>query len=228
MNESPNKVIGVCVEKVSRPRAQELAMTNFWAQNKTLRVKFMGGDAAIQKKVKDYALQWNEFSNVSFQFVSDGDAEIRVAFRPTNSSWSALGTDALNIQWFPNETMNFGWLTATTDDDEYSRVVLHEFGHALGCIHEHQSPAAGIPWNKEAVYRYYSESQSWDRATVDQNIFRKWVGTLTQAENSPFDPKSIMLYPIPKELTDGVFEVGWNRTLSDLDKTFISERYPRS
>jgi hypothetical protein len=225
MNNSPVTSVKVCVERISRTKAQELAMTNFWAQNKALRVKFLGGDATIQTKVKNYALQWNEYSNVTLRFVDDDDSEIRVAFRPDGSSWSAIGTDALNLQWFPNETINFGWLTLSTPDEEYSRVVLHEFGHALGCIHEHQSPAAGIPWNKDAVYRYYTQSQNWDRATVDQNIFRKW--SMDQSQYSAFDPASIMLYPIPKELTDGVFEVGWNRTLSDTDKEFISTKYPR-
>jgi len=43
-------------------------------------------------------------------------------------------------------TMNFGWLNEDSDEDEYSRVVLHEFGHSLSCIHEHQHPANGIPW----------------------------------------------------------------------------------
>ena len=30
--------------------------------------------------------------------------------------------------------------------------MLHEFGHALGLIHEHQSPfPGGFEWNREAV-----------------------------------------------------------------------------
>lgn len=33
--------------------------------------------------------------------------------------------------------MHFGWLRDDTDDVEWRRVVVHEFGHALGAIHEH-------------------------------------------------------------------------------------------
>ncbi len=39
-------------------------------------------------------------------------------------------------------TMNLGWVTneASTSDKERG-TILHEFGHALGLLHEHQSPA---------------------------------------------------------------------------------------
>src|SRR3712207_1382883 len=116
--------------------------------------------------------------------------------------------------------MNYGWLSPDSPHDALHRVVIHEFGHALGCIHEHQNPAGGIPWNKDAVYRYYLETQGWSEEDVDQNIFRKWDTTHTQY--SKFDEKSIMLYAIPKELTLNGYEVGWNRELSDMDKRFIS------
>jgi hypothetical protein len=42
----------------------------------------------------------------------------------------------------------------------------------------------------------------------------------------PFDPRSIMMYAVPKDLTDGRFEAGSNQMLSDGDKTFIAELYP--
>jgi len=45
--------------------------------------------------------------------------------------------------------MNFGWdLTVPGQRG----TALHEIGHALGLLHEHQSPFAGIHWDDEAVY----------------------------------------------------------------------------
>jgi len=52
--------------------------------------------------------------------------------------------------------MNFGWFDDNTSDSEFSRTVIHEFGHALGMIHEHQHPLAAIPWDKDKVYTYYA------------------------------------------------------------------------
>lgn len=219
----------VCLDVIVPPSPTsgfELAMTNMWTSGKHLRVHFLGGSSFLQKKVKEYAKKWEEFANIKFDFVNDPHAEIRVAFDMDGTSWSAVGTDCLNTEFFPpgSATMNYGWLTKDSEEQEFRRVIVHEFGHALGCIHEHQNPAGGIPWNTDAVYRYYAD-RGWNKARVDQNIFRKY--DLDQSQYSAFDEKSIMLYPIPKELTDGKMEVGWNRELSTMDKQFIAEKYPK-
>jgi predicted alpha/beta hydrolase len=194
-----------------------------WAVGRTLSVRFMGGSATVQAKVRQYASEWSKFANIKFDFNNADNAEIRIAFQLGKGSWSYIGTDALSIAK-SDPTMNFGWLTDATSDTEFSRVIIHEFGHALGAIHEHQSPAASIPWDKPAVYAYYKSTNGWDAATVDVNIFQHYEASSTQF--SSFDDKSIMLYAIPDSLTLGTYSVGWNTVLAPMDKSFIASIYP--
>jgi len=194
-----------------------------WQNGRTLHVRFLEGQASIQAKVKQFALQWCQFANIKLEFDNSPDAEIRIAFQ-RDGSWSYIGTDNLVIP--KNQaTMNFGWFTTATPDEEYERTVVHEFGHALGCIHEHQHPNAGIPWDRDAVFRYYmGPPNNWTREQVDTNLFQRYSATQTQFSN--FDTKSIMLYPVDNALTLGDFEIGWNKKLSATDKEFIGVAYP--
>lgn len=194
-----------------------------WKNGRTLHVRFLEGAPEVKAKVKEKALQWCQFANIKLEFDDSPDAEIRIAFK-TDGSWSYIGTDCLAIAK-DKPTMNFGWFNPRTPDEEFNRTVVHEFGHALGCIHEHQHPEAGIPWDKEAVYRYYQgPPNNWTRAQVDTNLFQRYGADITQF--SAFDRKSIMLYPVDNSLTIGDYEIGWNTGLSDTDKEFIGTAYP--
>ena len=193
-----------------------------WKAGKILKVRFLDGSKYVQKKVKKYAMEWQKFANISFEFGDFDNAEIRISFSG-NGSWSYVGTDALLIN-MSKPTMNFGWFTDETSEQEFSRTTLHEFGHALGCIHEHQHPGGGIPWDKEAVYRYYERTNGWNKSKVDHNIFTKYKSK--ELTNSEYDSASIMHYAIPNELTIGDWESSWNTGFSDTDKQFIREAYP--
>lgn len=92
-------------------------------------------------------------------------------------------------------------------------------------MHEHQSPASGIQWNKQKVYEYYGGAPNyWSKEKVDQNIFYKYDHTITNY--SSFDNKSIMLYSFPSSLSLNGWSSGWNTVLSVKDKEFIAQQYP--
>jgi hypothetical protein len=208
----------------SKTRAAALKQ-KLWQPGRTLRIRFLDGDVTVQKKVETFALEWTQYADIKLVFGNDPTAELRISFVQPGS-WSLIGSDALDprvARQLP--TMNFGWLTRATPNDEVRRVVLHEFGHALGLVHEHQNPVTSIPWNKEAVYAYYQGPPNhWTKEQVDINIFQVYDQTLTRY--TKFDNKSIMLYPIARELTTGGYAVAWNSDLSPTDKQFIAQCYP--
>lgn len=196
-----------------------------WKKGRKLSVGFIGGNREVKERIKRHAVQWTEHANIEFDFTPrKKPADIRISFRKNDGSWSYVGSEILSIDK-TDPTMNFGWLTPTTDDLEYHRVVLHEFGHALGCIHEHERPDNGIPWNKPKVYEYYRITDGWDKEEVDAQVFD--IYDISQIRASKIDKKSIMMYPVPNQLTTGNYEIGWNNGLSDADKKFIRKVYPK-
>lgn len=197
-----------------------------WEPGDSISIRFLGGSEALQERVKAAASEWTRHANLTLDFRNQGPTAIRIAFRQGNGSWSYLGTMCLQIQE-PQPTMNYGWLTDDSDDDELRRVVLHEFGHALGLIHEHQNPKGGIRWNRDAVVRDLSgPPNNWNDATIENNIFTKYPPGDVVATD--VDRRSIMLYPIPRAWTEnGYFSAGLNKELSELDKLFAGENYPR-
>ena len=198
---------------------------HLWDTGDTLRIRFLDGDPTVQQKVTAVAKEWLQYVNLRFEFGDDPNAEIRISFAQKGTSWSWVGTVARGIDK-AKPTMNYGWLTPTTSDREYHRVVLHEFGHAIGMGHEHESPTAtSIPWDKTAVYAYYLRTNGWGTNQVDIQVLNRY--SVSETNFTAFDPESIMLYPIPDELTIGSYSVGWNTQLSATDKSFMGAKYPK-
>ncbi len=110
-----------------------------WMNGSTLRVRFIGGSAAEQAVAREQAGWWSAVANLKFAFDDAPDAEIRIAFDPADGAWSYIGTDCRQIP-LNAPTMNLGFLDGGT--------AAHEFGHAIGLAHEHQTPAGGIQWDR--------------------------------------------------------------------------------
>lgn len=212
------------VELLSSQRAAVLRSV-MWQRGERITIRFLEGPQALQDRVKAVAREWTKpgMAQLHLDFRKDGPTDIRIAFQQGNGSWSYLGRACQDISE-PEPTMNYGWLTADSPEDELRRVVLHEFGHALGLIHEHQNPEGGIKWNRAAVINDLSgPPNNWDEATIENNMFKAYrksevVATLV-------DDDSIMIYPIPKAWTLDGFSADLNTDLSDRDRQLIRKVY---
>jgi serralysin len=229
MDESTRRQIRTCIDRKVAPKPVKermaLVRASLWPARAGIRAVFLDGDSSLRERVQSVAAGWFNHAKLTLYFVTDAqEASIRISFAEPGSSWSYVGTDCHSVS-DGKATMNFGWLSPTSPDDELRRVVLHEFGHALGCVHEHQNPAGGIAWNKPAAYEYYGGPPNyWSKGKVDSNVFDAYDANLTV--HSRVDADSIMMYPIPRDLTLDKFEVGLNTQLSALDIEFIKKVYP--
>lgn len=187
-------------------------ISSVWPNGTTLHISFIGGTAQEHQTVEQTAKQWEKFANLKLVFDNSPQAQLRVAFVQDGRSWSYIGTDNLDISPLA-PTMNFGWpLEAGT--------ILHEFGHAIGLAHEHQSPLGGLLWNEPVVLRELAgPPNNWDEETIRFNVLEKYQAN--QIRGTAFDPQSIMLYAFPARWTTNGVSTNENNALSPTDETFV-------
>lgn len=230
--ESSSLEYQLCLAKTdttstSNPTARVTYKGSEWENGQTIRIKFLNGNKFLQDKVKQFATEWTEYANLKFQWVNANEnADIKIGFKWKNStaSWSRIGVDSKNVPQ-DDASMNFGWFDIKTRDSEFSRTVIHEFGHALGLAHEHMSPFARIEWNKPVVYAAYAK-QGWNESTVDLNVFSQLNSSKT--DYTVFDSQSIMLYYFSPDFTLNKLKLPQNTILSTIDKEGIAAMYPKS
>ncbi|KAH8817664.1 hypothetical protein DL96DRAFT_393469 [Flagelloscypha sp. PMI_526] len=214
-------------------------LSQLWPAPSELTYAFLGGTAAQQKKVNDTIPEWSKYANVTFKLLDSSvvnTATIRINFLKTDpatgkpsGTWSYVGTKVQGIA-APKPTMNFSFIgTSSTLTDTERSTILHEFGHTLGMMHEHQSPARGgtLTLDRQACYDYYCPTQNWTTATVDAQILN--VYNENDLSNfSVLDTLSIMEYFFPPQVSVEHIGISPNLKLSELDKAFMTINYPRS
>lgn len=206
--------------------------TKLWVVGATLRISFMGGNRKLHEKVIRVANQWLETANLKFDFSTEDfdphkESEIRIGFSENEGTWSFVGTDALNVSQ-DSATMNFGWLTPNSSDDEIALAVLPQFGHALGLYNEHQNPLAEIPWDVEIIRKEMSGAPNfWSEDQIEYQFFKKWPNNAFPIKKK-FDPESVMFQMFNKNWLNIELPDRKKTTLSHGDKEFISKLYPGS
>jgi len=133
-------------------------------------------------------------------------------------------------------------------------TVIHEFGHALGMLHEHENDLNGalslVPnsinsqgtLNVQEVEDYYTQLMGNSTEGVQDAVTNvlTFYSNPSKYEGSTYDPYSIMLYYLPNSWINGCASYTGsdqicqynptqaNFTLSVVDKEWLQKMYPQS
>lgn len=174
---------------------------------------YLSGNGIQQRKVDEVMEYWTYYSNLSFKKVDSG-GHLRISLNDSDvrGSWSYLGTRCLRVLE-TSPTMNIQGISSTSSrlSNTERMAILHESGHALGFLHEHQSPARSgkLTFNEckyqaplvlcpfarplhAVVYEYFRIMEGWSdkvtRDNVTQVVEEREIDNYTE-----FDTKSIMM-----------------------------------
>jgi Astacin (Peptidase family M12A) len=228
-------------DKADRARAV-FERFQLWDTSQAITVCFYDGDDTLQKLFVDTSKDWAANTSLNIDY---GDtpayrkcdpahpSNIRVSFAQ-QGSWSYVGNKSMSAELLNAPSLNVSASAVPTELPQLAELrgtILHEFGHALGMEHEHQSPEARcdaqFDWNK--IYQTAPQTWGWTKEMVDFNF--KGLENSTRLSVTPYDKKSIMHYFFPdwmfKQGTKSRCYVGHNLVLSQTDRLAIQNTYPR-
>lgn len=229
------------LEKPELRKARKLIFERLRLWDKeVLTVCFKGGSHEVHHSIAQMAPTWSQFANIRFDFGYDEKkkeyrhwqqrdlSDIRIGFEESGY-WSLVGTEAADQELCPPGaiSLNLEGFDKRLPPD-WRRLVLHEFGHALGFHHEHQTLALKCDFEFESLYKYMYDEYGWEKEDVDFNL-KQLSGT--GYEFSDHDRESIMHYAFPAEYYESgsdspCFIDGENHVLSATDRAMAEQAYP--
>lgn len=212
-----------------RPSPKRIAVmtTSYWgAAGVKLTVGFLDRPPAdLRRRILLHMNAWNKQANIRF-VAGNTDPQVRISRvgGVDGGYWSYVGTEILHIP-MGEATMNLEAFTMETPESEFHRVVRHEAGHTLGFPHEHMRRALVDKIDRKKAIAYFKRQDNWDeQETIDQ--------VLTPIEEAAIrgnraDPKSIMCYQIPGEITKDGKPIAGGLDIDKSDYAFAGQIYPK-
>lgn len=232
---------GLQIRAISGTQDYFISSLKVWNTASPIKVCFFGGSNQLRSRIAQIAMQWTnvgayiplDFGDIaSPRSCGGGFNHIRIGFQ-YKGYWSTVGTDSVSIPAQYEQSMNFSLFNVNPPNEpQFTRTVLHEFGHALGFQHAHQSYKAPCvdEFNWELIYSYLKGAPNyWSVKQIDHNLRPK---TKADGEASEFNKKSIMLYAFPanfyKTGVNAKCYTSDNNSLSSVDKEGVQKYYPNN
>ncbi|WP_254513574.1 M12 family metallopeptidase [Anatilimnocola floriformis] len=208
----------------------QAAFLNKWDTD-TLNVFFINGSTKMQDRVFEQVQKWSDVCNLKFKPSTLANSHVRVTFNRGEGHFSFVGIEALQMRG--QQTMNLDMTQDTMLGDYNLSVILHEFGHAMGLVHEHSSPDSNLKFaGMNQLINFFrgkfgegTTNTAKTQELIEHNILKKYrEGEVTKF--SKFDPESIMIYALPAEvLAPGSGPMRANLELSATDKKYAADLY---
>lgn len=214
---------------IPTPERIAVVTKKYWGlKGVQLTVGFMDNPPAnLRKRILSHMNAWGKTANVKF-VETKASPQVRIAREAgvNGGYWSYVGTDVLSIP-ANQQTMNLEAFAMSTPDSEFFRVVRHETGHTMGFPHEHMRKQLVAKIDPDKAIAFFKRTQGWSAAEVRAQVLTPIEDSSILGTPAP-DPKSIMCYQIPGEITKDGNPIIGGLDIDASDFVFAGSIYPKA